>query len=230
MTNYTGNQFLKLSRSNYLVCFKTVYVPTHPTGTQQLPPPNPGTWKEIAQLYNSERRVQLNSGEAACSPETLEQWLRESAQWARSYLYPPVTSLNQPQPQQESGERLDYLASLDESLWTEIIVQEEEGELQTLETQVHIVMSEALTKLARDVQNSLELYYGQGLTQKQIAQQLKLKQYTVSRRLTKGRKLLLETLAKWSQEFLHISLNSNVINDMSRVLEEWLQNYYEHLS
>jgi DNA-binding transcriptional regulator LsrR (DeoR family) len=72
----------------------------------------------------------------------------------------------------------------------------------------------------------LELYYAQALTQQQIAQQLEIKQYTVSRRLGNAKEKLLLTLAKWSQETLHISLTSTVVNDMYVVLEEWLQTHY----
>jgi len=63
-----------------------------------------------------------------------------------------------------------------------------------------------------------------GLTQQQIALQLQMKQYTVSRRLTKSRETL-QALAQWSQQTLHISLSSNVLKNISAVLE-LLQNYY----
>ena len=72
------------------------------------------------------------------------------------------------------------------------------------------------------------MYYGQELTQQQIAEQLAVKQYTVSRRLTKSRESLLLALASWSKETLHISLTSDVLNYISTVLEEWLKVYYSH--
>jgi len=57
-----------------------------------------------------------------------------------------------------------------------------------------------------------------------------MKQYTVSRRLTKSRETLLQALAQWSQQTLHISLTSNVLKNISAVLDELLQNYYSNIA
>ena len=73
------------------------------------------------------------------------------------------------------------------------------------------------------------MYYTQQLNQQQIAQQLEIQQYTVSRRLSKARQSLLLALAQWSQNTLHISLTSDVLKDTSAVLEEWLKTHYSHL-
>jgi DNA-binding transcriptional regulator LsrR (DeoR family) len=67
------------------------------------------------------------------------------------------------------------------------------------------------------------------LTQQQIAQQLGVKQYTVSRQLTKIKKTLLMELAQWSQKTLHIPVQSDVIDSMSNSLEEWLIAHYRPL-
>jgi hypothetical protein len=53
-----------------------------------------------------------------------------------------------------------------------------------------------------------------------------MKQYTISRRLTKARETLLLALAQWSRDTLHITLTSDVLKDTSTVLEEWLQTHY----
>jgi DNA-directed RNA polymerase specialized sigma24 family protein len=138
-----------------------------------------------------------------------------------------VTSLNAPKPGRESGEWQENLSeNVDESLLDELIACEESETRQTQKTQLNTVLTEALGQLDSQAQTLLELYYQNGLTQKEIAQQLETKQYAISRRLTKTRESLLLTLAKWSQETLHISLNSNVLGDISTVLEEWLQSYY----
>ncbi|NES84495.1 MAG: sigma-70 family RNA polymerase sigma factor [Moorea sp. SIO2B7] len=209
-------------------CFKTLYVPKQATNTQQLSKPDSQTWDAIAQLYNRQRHSQLPSPGAEYSPENLEKWLKKCANFARSYLYPQVNSLNMPKMGQESGELLDNLPSPNESesLLNEIIIQEEVQKRQLEQAQLNTVLVEALSKLKPPERKLLKLYYSQGLTQQQIAQKLKMKQYNVSRRLSKARELLLKELAKWSEEKLDISLNSEVIKQMSAVLEEWLQGYY----
>ncbi|MFP3422709.1 hypothetical protein R0K19_25400, partial [Bacillus sp. SIMBA_161] len=73
----------------------------------------------------------------------------------------------------------------------------------------------------------LDYYYRQGYGQKEIAQAFNTKQYTVSRQLNKIRKTLLSAIARWTQDTLHISLDSNVLKQMSGALEEWLNLHYD---
>lgn len=208
-------------------CFKTVYVPTTASATRQLPKPDRGTWEAIAKLYNVERPRQLHPPGSECHAETLEKWMVACAKAARSYLYPTLTSVNKPKPGQESGEWLDNLPEFQgESLLTDLITQEEEQSRQTQQVQMNAVLVAALAKLDHQTQQLLQLYYGQGLTQQQIASKLTVKQYTVSRRLSKSRESLLKALAQWSQETLHISLTSDVLKNIGAVLDEWLQGHY----
>lgn len=202
-------------------CFKTIYVPTQATGTSRLPKPDHATWQAIAKLYNTQRATSLPESSA----ENLEKWLIACAQAARSYLYPKFTSINTPKPEQ-SGELLDDLPDLQESLLTEIIAAEEAQDRLFQQTQINTVLAEAVAKLEPQAQKLLQLYYGESLTQQQIANQLQLKQYTVSRQLTRSRESLLLVIANWSQETMHISLNSDLLKNINTVLEEWLQNYY----
>ena len=108
---------------------------------------------------------------------------------------------------------------------TEIIAQEELLERQSQQSLIGNVLIAALNELDEEERKIVELYYSQNLTQQQIAQQLGIKQYTISRRLTKAKDSLLLKLANWSKESLHISLNSLLLNYISTVLEEWLQAY-----
>ncbi len=207
-------------------CFKTIYVPVQATGTSRLPKPDSATWQAIAELYNTERQSQLMPG-AKCSAESLEQWIATCAKAARAYLYPSVTSINIPKAGQTSGELLDDLPdSLQQSLLTEIIAQEEAQSRYAQQTQINQVLVKALAKLDPEAQALIEMYYGQGISQQQIAERLQIKQYTVSRRLSKARELLLGTLAKWSQETLHIACTSDILKNISAVLEGWLQDHY----
>ncbi|MBV8887319.1 MAG: sigma-70 family RNA polymerase sigma factor [Chroococcidiopsidaceae cyanobacterium CP_BM_RX_35] len=210
-------------------CFKTLYVPQQATGTRQLPKPDHATWKALVELYNAERHRQLSPPGPECSPEMCEKWMMTCARAARAYLYPTLTSINTPKPGEASGELLDDLPeSPQASLLTQLIEQEEQHEKDSRQSQLYTLLAAALAKLAPDAQKILQMYYGQELTQQQIAEQLAVKQYTVSRRLTKSRESLLLALASWSQETLHISLTSDVLNYISTVLEEWLKVYYSH--
>lgn len=206
-------------------CFKTIYVPTQATGTSKLPKPDHATWEAIAKLYNSNRHSQIYPPEPECSADILEKWINACAKAVRSYLYPSLTSINTPKPGQ-SGELLDDLPDPQESLLTEIIAQEEEQDRHVQQTQVNTILVEAVAKLEPQAQRLLQLYYGQGLRQQQIANQLDLKQYIVSRQLTRSRESLLLALARWSQETMHISLTSDLLKNISAVLEEWLQRHY----
>lgn len=225
--------------ANYVLawnCFKTIYVPTQQsaeassggvqqaqtTGTSRLPKPNSATWEAIAQLY----RAQSPTPKLEYGAEVFEKWMNTCAKAARAYLYPTLTSINTPKPGQDTGELLDDLPALQESLLTEIIAQEEEENRHTQRTQLNTVLTAALVELDSQAQKLLELYYGQGLTQQQMANQLEIKQYTVSRKITRARETLLLRLAQWSQETLHISMTSDLLKNINAVLEEWLYSHY----
>lgn len=204
-------------------CFEATNFPKQGSGIRKITKPDRATWEAIAKLYNS----QSSTSESKCSPETLEQWLTRCASIARTYLYPGLKSLNIAKSGEMSGELQDDLAdTLDESLLAQMITQEESQERQKQQTQMNSFLVFALEQLDSTQQKLMQLYYQQGLTQQQIAKELEIQQYQVSRKLTKTRELLLLALTRWSQETLHISLTSNVVKYISPVLEEWLQDYY----
>ena len=130
---------------------------------------------------------------------------------------------------QETGELMDTLAEdKHDTLLTGLIAAEEEEVRQQQKTQINQVFETALTTLDPQVQQLLELYYAQGLTQQEMAKQLDIKQYTISRRFSKARGILLLALAEWSQTTLHIEPTSDVLNAISPVLEEWLMTHYQN--
>jgi RNA polymerase sigma factor (sigma-70 family) len=205
-------------------CFKIHYAPSQVNTTRQLTRPDAQTWEAIALSYN----LQANSHRSKkVNPQTLEKWLLNSAKAARQYLYPSVTSINISAAGENSTEWVENLpGSEEDSLLNEMISQEEQKNRTSQLSEMNQVLVEAIAQLEGQAREILELYYTQGLTQQEIAKQLQLQQYTVSRRLTKAREALLRTLAKWSQETLHISVTSDLIKNTSAVMEEWLQAYY----
>ncbi|MEA5566026.1 sigma-70 family RNA polymerase sigma factor [Anabaena sp. UHCC 0399] len=200
-------------------CFKELYTSDSQT-IRQLGKPDTATWEAITQLYNRQSLSQM-------TPETLEKWLSTCAKSVRNFLYPKFVSVDAPIHGQESGNLLDTLpADLPASLLTEIIAQEEAKTRQTQQAQLNQVLIDAVAALDIQSQKLLQTYYEQKLTQQQIAQQLEIKQYSVSRRLTSIKRSLLTTLTQWSQNHLHISPTSVVVDGVSKSLEEWLNNYY----
>lgn len=201
-------------------CFKNLYIPQKSANSRQLSPPDPEIWHAIATAYNTQNTQQVN-------PQTLEKWLLNAAKAVRKYLYPTPDSLNICKGGDYSGELVDHLPGTDQkSLIDEIVAQEEAQTRTSVQVEVKQVLADAIAQLEPQVQQILQLYYRQQLNQDAIAKQLEIKQYTVSRRLTKTKEILLRSLANWSQDILHISVNTDLLTSMSAVIEEWLHNYY----
>lgn len=208
-------------------CYQANYAPRQEKGTRKLARPDDKVWDNIAKLYNSVRLSQISQTEPECSGETIETWLLNCAKAVRAYLYPNMASLNATAGD-NSGEFQDILPQLrQESLLSEIIVQEEIEERKSQQSQINDVLIAAILELNEQEKNILKYYYKENLNQSQIAKELSVKQYTVSRRLSKCKETLLLKLATWTKESLHISINSSVVDYMSTALEEWLQTYYK---
>jgi RNA polymerase sigma factor (sigma-70 family) len=206
-------------------CFKICYAPNQATHTRRLARPEQNSWAAIASLYNQQRSLQLPADAPVATPELLESWLKRCARHIRAYLNPPSLSLNvSKSDEMGGGEMLDDLAdSSNESPLMRLIIDEAIQERQTQQSQISTVLMQAMDSLDTQAQMLLNLYYRQGCTQQQIAAQLNVKQYTVSRRLSSAKTVLLRFLTRWSEETLHITPTSPVVKQISIVLEEWLQ-------
>nr|WP_228035137.1 sigma-70 family RNA polymerase sigma factor [Oculatella sp. LEGE 06141] len=195
--------------------FKRLYLP-NTTATRQLAAPDAQTWKAIADFYSRQRSD-------AIDPATIEGWLKVCAKQIRAYLSPPITSLNLQKFEDGLGETQDDLPDQADPPMESLIAQEELRARQEQKMQINRVLKTALETLDPQMQTLLKLYYQRALTQQQIAHQLDIKQYTVSRRLSSAKEILLKAIVRWSQTTLHISLTSPTVQQMSLVLEEWLQ-------
>ncbi|PAX60307.1 sigma-70 family RNA polymerase sigma factor [Brunnivagina elsteri] len=205
-------------------CFKLIYVPHQASTSRQLSRPDDKIWEDITKAYNSQiigqNLPQVNS-------QGIESWMQACAKAARNYLYPTISSINATTGSDDAYEFVDNIPSNEEdSLLTEIIATEE-LQIRTLQlAQMNQILIDAVNKLDVEAQAILKLYYTQGFTQQQIAKELQIQQYTISRRMSKVRDTLLKTLAQWSQEKLHISMTSDLLKSTNAVMEEWLQSYY----
>ncbi|MGF2035080.1 MAG: sigma-70 family RNA polymerase sigma factor [Nostoc sp. CmiVER01] len=207
-------------------CFKELYTGDN-TKIRQFTKPDVRTWEAISNLYNAERLSRLSSPTAAANQQTIEAWVLSAAKAARTFLYPKFVSADAPLKEDE-GNLLDILPVVQTSLLTEIIEQEEAVNMRSQQTQLNQVLSQAIGALDAESQKVLQAYYVQQLTQQEIAAQLEIKQYTVSRHLSSIKKSLLLTLTQWSQNTLHISPKSDVVDAINTSLEEWLKVQYSH--
>lgn len=206
-------------------CYQTLYAPTQRTGTRKLQKPSLQTWEAIAELYNSQRSQQLPPNTPECNAEIIEKWMVASAKAVRTYFYPKPTSLNVTRGDGESSRELidDLPGHQQEPLISQIVIQEEELQRQVLRDRISNVLVEAIQELDEESKKIIELYYGDELNQQQIAKKLGIKQYNISRRLSKAREVLLCKLATYCKESLHISLNPPVLDYISTLMKEWLK-------
>jgi RNA polymerase sigma factor (sigma-70 family) len=210
-------------------CFKTISAPTSGQGMRKLDKPDLATFTAISNLYDFDRSSVINPAAPPGDRELMAQWLSTCGTAVRSYLYPPLVSASQPKSATDRGEFLDNFAStFQASLLTQTIEQEEAIDRDNQRSQLQQVLLRALVKFNVESQRLLQMYYGRGLTQQEIATQLATKQYTISRRLTNIRQALLTALVAWSQSTLHKSLDIDVISAMSITIEEWLKVHYSH--
>lgn len=206
-------------------CYTSIYLPQKSPQIRQRKAPEPEVWQKIAVYYNQTRH-QLSTSTPECTKETIERWIGECGTQVRKYLYPSVKSINAPKPGYDEGEIQDDLVDTSSSLLIELIEKEEQATRLDQKNQINALLQEAVTKLDESATQLLQLYYQQNQTQQQIAKQLGVQQYTVSRKLSKTRESLLLTLTRWSQETLHITVTSDVVKYISATLDEWLQMYY----
>jgi RNA polymerase sigma factor (sigma-70 family) len=198
-------------------CFKTIYVPPDSDG-RQLPPPSPHVWQEIATLYAR----QSGSG-AVLTAAQIETQLTQLAQWTRSYLYPPIDSLNRPKP--EAGELLDDLVDpIDESLLDRAIAMEESQQRAIQRSQLQATLDRALIDLKPELHEIFQLFYRDGLSQQELADRLNISQATISRRIKQAESQLLAALVQWMESQLHKFPDPNELKTISAYLKEWAFN------
>ena len=210
-------------------CFKTLAVPTE-GGGERSSQPDSALWIEVANFYNSQRHNQLVTAGAALTPAQIEVRLTKLGRWLREYLYPTVNSLNRPKLGEDAGEVQDDLSAEDGDTLLDIAIEREDiGHRTSQQSQLQGVLVGALTDLAPELQEILQLFYQQGLSQQELALRLKLSQPTVSRRLKKAEENLLTALVAWVELQLNQFPDPIVLKSISTTLREWLVVHYASL-
>jgi RNA polymerase sigma factor (sigma-70 family) len=211
------------------ICFKTIAVPSQdPQGAvEKLTPPEANQWGAIADLYNSKRHQQVSATTAKLTAEQIEVRLTKLTRWIRAYLYPTVDSLNKTKPGQEQGEIQDSLADpVATSLLEAAIEQEAQQERQQQRSQLNDRLAGAVAALDETAQQILQLFYGENLSQQELAARMAMSQPTVSRRLKKAEEALLEKLIDNVRAEVNKLPEPTELKQVSLALKEWLTFYY----
>lgn len=206
--------------------YQLIYVPTQSGSSRRLSAPDAATWEAITQQANADRSSLTEPG-ASFSPAQIESQIAIAAKAVRSYLYPSAVSMNAIVAGQDSSEYIDSFTDADQtSPIKAMIASEEQSQRTTQQTQLSAVLKDAIAQLKPQSQKLLTLYYQKGATQREIATELGLKQYAISRALARIKKVLITTLAEWSKATLHIPPSPDVLKHTSAALEEWLVTHY----
>ncbi len=214
--------------------FKLHYVPHQATGTRKLTKPDDETLEKIVAYYKAQKRDQLSKDHPDASSEDIETWLLATAKAARQYLYPTQVSVNA----QRAGQETEFIDSLPEtnelSPMDSLVEEEAQSERQQQRQALGDVLDQLLGELDGDAQKLLGFYYRDGMTQQEMAKALDVKQYTVSRKLSRIRQGMVKKLASWSVEQispedvdnLHTGPDLDLLSTVSSVLDEWLQQHF----
>jgi RNA polymerase sigma factor (sigma-70 family) len=207
-------------------CFKTLYTPND-SGGERSATPTPALWQEIADFYNVQQQSQLAVPGVTISSTQIEVRLTKLGRWLRDYLYPTVNSLNLPKLGDEAGEFQDDLSDDDGLTLLDVAIEREEITHRTAQqSQLQTILIQAVADLAPELQEILQLFYQQGLSQQELASNLKLSQPTVSRRLKKAEESLLQALLAWIESQLNQFPDPTVLKSISTTLRECLIVHY----
>ena len=209
-------------------CFKAICTPEPGRLARGLQPPNEEQLTAIANRYNQQRHTLSSDSDDRGTDMDTKQillTLTQLASTARAYLTPSVISLNQPQYDDSGEEHLDTLFT-DSGPMDQLLADEAYGEQQRRVQQIGAILANEVAKLDVSNQTLLILYYRQTLTQSEIANQLNIRQYQVSRKLGRIRQQLLLSVITWSHTTLHIPPQTTVLANVGDVIHEWLQCHY----
>jgi RNA polymerase sigma factor (sigma-70 family) len=210
-------------------CFKTLYVPNDRTEDKSSNP-NSALWQEIADFYQTQQQSQLVVPGATLTPAQLEARLTKLGRWLREYLYPTIDSINRAKLGEETGEVQDNLSDDTGATLLDLAIEREEiTQRSTQQLQLQTILTQAVANLPAELEEILQLFYQQGLSQQELASQLKLSQPTVSRRLKKAEESLLQGLVTWIESQLNQFPDPNVLKNISATLREWLTVHYANL-
>jgi RNA polymerase sigma factor (sigma-70 family) len=213
------------------LCFREIYAPSSGS-SRRLQDPDGESWAAIGQLYDSQRLAQ---DAPAATVVQLEAWLRRSALAVRRFLYPGQLSSDVTRGESEESWLDSMTDGADEPI-AQLIAEEAQQARSAQQQDLDRCLDGAIAALPEDQRQLLSAYYGEGLTQQEIAEQFGIKQYQVSRRLTALRKGLIEPVLAWrmaaigaqsgGKSDLHTQPDSALLSTIGAALDGWLADRY----
>jgi RNA polymerase sigma factor (sigma-70 family) len=207
--------------SNYLLVwqgFLEVYAPIIGRKNQPLPAPNNEQLQAIAQFCREQKFP--HSARAFTVPE-IEKVLQICVNVLRQTSKITFESLNRDRPDLE-------FEMANQSEPQEFYLEAETADYEQHE-QVKSELAGAIASLPPDAKKMLILEHGlTGFKQSYIGKEFDLKQYEVSRHLTRYKRLLLEVLVQWSQAQANLKVSVEAIDSLRIQLDEWLNSYCQN--
>ncbi|WP_413261275.1 hypothetical protein [Floridanema flaviceps] len=205
--------------------FQEVYAPPATVRKNQpLPAPTDAQLADIATYYNEREFERLRTVPLSAShPSTvsaieIQKMLTTCINAVRANNKIGLDSLNANNPALE----LETANYSDVQQWH----KEEQAVYSEQWEQLRRELSSAIAFLPPTARTMLILEHGLiGLNQSDISKEYGLKQYQLSRQLSRHKGYLLETLAQWSQKQAGVTLNVEKINHLSQDLDLWIHSY-----
>ena len=212
-------------------CYVAIYKPVKKEKRVQggkVIAPTPEIWSQIAAVYGG---LKPGSQESHDSNEVHKLSIQQMLETCGQAIYQAhegvEVSLNQlnseggaefieiiPAVEADAPDSLrDYAAIQTQILnWLQV-------EWQTLDLKKYRCNAQARTMV--------DLYYGQGVEQKDISRQLGVDQSTISRNLNKVTTILADRFLAWAQVKLHIPLTADDIETVNDAVKVWIRSIYQ---
>jgi RNA polymerase sigma factor (sigma-70 family) len=204
-------------------CYKAIYQSAKIKQDGKIQEPSPEQWQQINDLWHTYniKRQQFTS---------VRELLIDMGESLLQYLSPPSISLNLTQE-----ENIEFIDSLSDK-HIQNILEDENDQVYNQEQfqKIHGWLQEQLEildikqyRLNPQIKSILLMYYGQGLKQIPIAQQLNINQSTVARNITKVQEVLAEKFIQWSTHNLNYPMKSSDFQSIGTALHQWLKYHYQ---
>jgi DNA-directed RNA polymerase specialized sigma subunit len=175
-------------------------------GSKQLQPPDRAQMEAIATHYNQQYNPQ-----EALSDQEIQKLLELCVQVIQDCSKTSFVSIE------------DCIS--EPAFISENFIEEQDA-VESEYYQVNQVLSKAFADLPEETQTLLNLWYGLGMIQSDLALVFGIaQQYQVSRMVGKHKQILLKTLAEWSQKTWQITLNSQQLDEIGKQLDGWLEEH-----
>lgn len=201
--------------------FKEIYAPQRVTGNRFLPAPTDEQLQQMTNLYNHLVQPLQVAALGTADRTKIEAWLTQCIQALRKYQTRYFVDLNAPRGgHEDSSPLLETIPDLESEFgWEQIEIQQPAKQLMA-------VLRTFLAQVDENTNNLLLLKHGFDLDYRSIAPSFQVYYTTVRNRYNSATQQLLKQVARWAQEELGVTPDSESLNEMHIHLKEYLNKYY----